>query len=119
MMGRDFSVIATLFFKASSLQKKRAILTVAAIAWGSLSLVLLLGFGDGLSLQLELASAGLGRDIAIFWPGETTKPWQGLEPGREIRPKIEDIKLVVHTHLMYDHCANSKQLPNARFVVLF
>ena len=29
----------------------------------------------------------------------------------------EEIKIVVHTHLMYDHCANSKGLPGARFVV--
>lgn len=29
----------------------------------------------------------------------------------------EDIKLVIHTHLMYDHCANSKNLKNAKFVV--
>ena len=28
-----------------------------------------------------------------------------------------DVKLVVHTHLMYDHCANSIHLPNAKFVV--
>ena len=88
------SKILQLFWRASRVQAKRATLTVAAIAWGALSLVLLLGFGDGLSHQLEVASAGLGRDIAIFWPGETTKPWQGLEAGREIRPKIEDIQLV-------------------------
>ncbi|RJQ65382.1 MAG: N-acyl homoserine lactonase family protein [Desulfobacteraceae bacterium] len=29
----------------------------------------------------------------------------------------QEIKLVIHTHLMYDHCANSRHLPNARFVV--
>ena len=29
----------------------------------------------------------------------------------------EEIGIVVHTHLMYDHCANSKALPKARFVV--
>jgi len=29
----------------------------------------------------------------------------------------EDIGTVVHTHLMYDHCANSKSLPKARFLV--
>ncbi len=29
----------------------------------------------------------------------------------------EDISLVVLTHLMYDHCANAKLLPHARFVV--
>ena len=88
------SKILQLFWRASRVQAKRATLTVAAIAWGSLSLVMLLGFGDGLSKQLQLASAGLGRDIAIFWPGETTKPWEGLPAGREIRPKIEDIKLI-------------------------
>lgn len=31
--------------------------------------------------------------------------------------KPEDIGLVVHTHLMYDHCANSGRLSNAEFVV--
>jgi glyoxylase-like metal-dependent hydrolase (beta-lactamase superfamily II) len=29
----------------------------------------------------------------------------------------EDITTVIQTHLMYDHCANSKILPSARFVV--
>ena len=88
------SKILQLFWRASRVQAKRATLTVAAIAWGSLSLVLLLGFGDGLSRQLDLAGAGLGRDLAIFWPGETTKPWQGMSAGRPIRPKIEDIRLI-------------------------
>ncbi len=31
--------------------------------------------------------------------------------------KPKDVGLVVHTHLMYDHCANSHRLPRARFVV--
>ncbi len=34
--------------RSSRVQKKRAILTIAAIAWGSLSLLLLLSFGEGL-----------------------------------------------------------------------
>lgn len=35
----------------------------------------------------------------------------------QIGLKRGDITIVVHTHLMYDHCANSKLLPNARFMV--
>jgi len=31
--------------------------------------------------------------------------------------KMEDIRTVIQTHLMYDHCANSKQVPGARFIV--
>ncbi len=30
---------------------------------------------------------------------------------------LKDITTVIQTHLMYDHCANSKALPRARFVV--
>jgi putative ABC transport system permease protein len=83
-----------LFLRTSRVQKKRAILTVMAIAWGSLSLLLLLSFGEGLKRQMERASAGLGRHIAILWPGETTRPWQGLPAGKPIRPRAEDIALI-------------------------
>jgi putative ABC transport system permease protein len=87
-------VIFQLFLRSSRVQKKRAILTVAAIAWGSLSLLLMLSFGEGLKRQLVLANAGLGRNLAVMWPSETTKPWQGLPAGRPIRPRVEDIALI-------------------------
>jgi putative ABC transport system permease protein len=87
-------LVFQLFLRSSRVQKKRAILTVAAIAWGSLSLVLLLAFGEGMKRQLTLAQAGLGRNIAVLWPGETTLPWEGMPAGRPIRPRFEDIELV-------------------------
>ena len=87
-------LIFQLFWRSSRVQRKRAILTVAAIAWGSLSLVLLLAFGEGLGYQLGRANEGLGTNIAIMWPGETTKPWKGMPSGRPIRPRIDDIKLL-------------------------
>ena len=87
-------IIFQLFLRSSRVQKKRAFLTVAAIAWGSLSLVLLLAFGEGMKRQLTLAQSGLGRNIAIMWPGETTLPWEGMPAGRPIRPRLEDVDLV-------------------------
>ena len=42
------AVVWYLFSKSSAVQRKRAALTVAAIAWGSLSLLLMLSFGQGL-----------------------------------------------------------------------
>jgi putative ABC transport system permease protein len=87
-------LILELFFRTSRVQKKRGLLTVAAIAWGTLSLLLLMAFGEGLGISLSEAWAGMGTDIAVMWPGETTKEWRGLPPGRPIRPRIDDIRLL-------------------------
>jgi len=90
-MRRDLSVIASLFFKASSLQRKRAILTVAAIAWGTVAILMLLAFGEGLRNQMVRARRGMGENIAVWWSGETSKVWQGLPEGRPIRARLDDL----------------------------
>jgi putative ABC transport system permease protein len=87
-------LILRLFFRASRVQKKRAVLTIASIAWGSLSMILLLSFGEGLRIQLYRSSMGMGKNLAIMWPGETSEIWQGLPSGRRIRPRIEDVELL-------------------------
>jgi putative ABC transport system permease protein len=91
MRSIDFSVISQLFIKASSLQRKRAILTVAAIAWGTVSIVMLLSFGEGLKRQFMKGRRGMGENIAVWWSGETSKVWQGLPTGRRIRARMEDV----------------------------
>ncbi len=76
------------------LQKKRAVLTVAAIAWGTVAILLLLAFGQGLRNQFMKGRRGMGENLAIIWPGETSKPWQGLPAGRLIRPVVDDVNFV-------------------------
>ena len=87
-------LILLLFARASRVQRKRAMLPLAAIAWGSLSLMLMLSFGEGLKRSLWRASRGMGHNLAVMWPGRTGLPWQGLPAGRPIRPKIEDLDLL-------------------------
>jgi len=87
----DWRVVAQLFVKASSLQRKRASLTIAAIAWGTVAIVMLLSFGEGLKIQLMKGRRGMGENIAVWWPDETSKVWQGLPEGRPIRPRMDDI----------------------------
>ena len=87
-------LVFQLFLRASRVQKKRAILTVAAIAWGTLSLLLLLAFGEGLKISINTATHGMGSDLAVLWPGTTSLIWQGLPAGRPIRPRIEDLDLI-------------------------
>jgi putative ABC transport system permease protein len=83
-----------LFARSSRVQRKRAFLTIAAIAWGALALLLLLSFGEGLKRQMAKGRAGMGTDLAIMWPGETSVPYRGLPEGRPVRPRIEDVALV-------------------------
>ena len=93
-MNRDFHVIFSLFASASQLQKKRAFLTIASIAWGTVAILLLLAFGEGLKLQMDKNRRAMGENISVLWPGETTKAWRGLPPGRPIRPRMDDLEFV-------------------------
>lgn len=91
---RDAAVIWHLFLGSARLQKKRAALTIAAIAWGTVSLLLLLSFGEGLKRQMLRGSSGMGSNIAVLWPGETSRTWQGMPSGRPIRPVYEDVAML-------------------------
>jgi putative ABC transport system permease protein len=94
MDRRSVTIVWAMFIRSARLQRKRALLTVAAIAWGTVSLLLLLSFGEGLKRQLKKGSAGMGSGIAVIFPGETTKTWQGMASGRPIRPTFEDVALL-------------------------
>ena len=93
-MKRDLHVILSLFASASQLQKKRAFLTIAAIAWGTVAILLLLAFGEGLKRQLDKNRRAMGENISVLWPGETTKGYRGLPPGRPIRPRLDDLEFM-------------------------
>ena len=87
-------VVLHLFLQSATLGRKRAVLTIASIAWGTVAILLLLSFGEGLRLQLDRNRRAMGENIAVIWPGETTKPWKGVPPGRPIRPRIEDVEFL-------------------------
>lgn len=93
-MKHSIRVIFQLFARSAQIQKKRAYLTIASIAWGTVSILLLLAFGEGLKLQLGKNRRAMGENIAVMWMGETSKPWKGMPPGRPIRLRLEDVDYV-------------------------
>jgi putative ABC transport system permease protein len=87
----DLALVFQLFFRSARLQKKRATLTIASIAWGTVTILLLLAFGEGLKRQIQSNEQAMGSNLAILWPGETSKPYKGLAEGRPIRPRLDDV----------------------------
>jgi len=62
--------------------------------WGTATLILLLAFGMGFRDQTVLNMRGMGDQLAIMFPGQTTKPFEGYGIGRPIRFKEADAKLL-------------------------
>jgi putative ABC transport system permease protein len=90
----ELALVLRLFGADLGHQTKRIVLTVLAIAWGTLSIVLLLSFGEGLKRSLAKGCRGMGEGIAVVWPGATTKAYMGLPSGRPIPIKEEDPELL-------------------------
>jgi putative ABC transport system permease protein len=92
---RTLSLIVRLFRSAAKIQSKRMVLTVTAIAWGTVAILLLLSFGEGLKRSLDKGRRGLGDSLVIYWMGETGKAYAGLPAGRPIHLVAEDVDLVL------------------------
>lgn len=85
------SIIYNIFVRDFQKQRKRMFLTLIAILWGTMSIMLLLAFGEGLKNQISINDSGLGDGIVIVWGGQTSIPFQGFGKGRRIRLRAEDV----------------------------
>jgi putative ABC transport system permease protein len=90
----EIALIWKLFQHDVAHQRKRIALTILAIAWGTLSIVLLLSFGEGMKRSFHKGSRGMGEGIGVVWTGSTTKAFMGLPSGRPIRFTDEDLDLL-------------------------
>ncbi len=84
-------------------QKVRTLLTLFGITWGTVSVALLVSFGEGLQKRIQKNQRGLGEGIVIAWPARTALPWEGLGKGRPLRVTEDDLELL------------RREIPEARF----
>jgi putative ABC transport system permease protein len=75
-------------------QKTRVALTMLAITWGTVAVVLLLAFGEGLKDGMMRGFINAGDRIFMMDGGQTTKEFQGLPKGRSIVLTEEDMTLL-------------------------
>lgn len=79
------------FFADLGNQKLRSSLTLIAIAWGTLSVVLLLAFGRGLGTSMMEGMLGAGNQVIVIYGGQTSMNYEGLGIGRRISFTEEDV----------------------------
>ena len=73
--------------------KLRTALTGFAVAWGIFMLIVLLGAGNGLiNANLKQSNRFLSSSMVVFG-GWTSKPYQGLKEGRDIRLHESDMEI--------------------------
>ena len=90
---RFFEIISELFRNLNQ-QRLRSFLTIFGIMWGTATLILLLAFGFGFRDQTVLNMRGMGDQIAIMFPGQTTKAFEGYGIGRPIRFTEDDVSMM-------------------------
>ncbi len=72
--------------------KLRSFLTMAGIAWGVASIVLIAAMGDGFKEGQRDQTRQLGENIVIVFGGQTEKQAGGRRAGRRIRLNYEDVR---------------------------
>ncbi|NUM75623.1 ABC transporter permease [candidate division KSB1 bacterium] len=90
------------FWQDLKTHKTRAILTIVAIAWGTIAVVLLMSFGEGLGIQMQNGLLNAGNRIMIIYGGETGLSFQGLPKGRRVRMVEDDAWLLQRAIPMID-----------------
>ncbi len=83
--------IITEIWQTAKRNKLRTSLTGFAVAWGIFMLIVLLGAGNGLiNANMQQSARFLSNSMMVFG-GRTSKAYQGLKEGREIRLQKRDI----------------------------
>jgi len=74
--------------------KLRAFLTMFGIAWGIVSIVLMVAAGEGLRKGQEVQARNLGKDVMIVFHGRTSLQAGGTHAGREVHWDDSDLPVV-------------------------
>lgn len=85
------------FFRDMNNHRMRSVLTLIAIIWGTMSVVLLLAFGSGFGTAMRNGMVNAWNRVLIIYGDETGKVYQGLPKGRRINLEERDVDLLKAT----------------------
>ena len=74
--------------------KLRTFLTCFGVYWGVFMLVVMMGSGNGLRNGVLSEFNGTATNSFFLWSQRTTKPYKGMQPGREFNYTQEDFRVL-------------------------
>src|SRR3954462_2896926 len=74
--------------------RMRSTLTMLGIVWGITSVVLLLGYGQGVGQSILSAFLGIGNNVILPWGGQTNMPVGVERAGKRIHYEYEDLQAI-------------------------
>lgn len=81
-------------FRTLWAHKLRTFLTMFGIAWGIVSIVLMVAAGEGLRKGQQIQAETMGRDVMIVFHGRTSMQVGGARAGRLVRWEDQDVPVV-------------------------
>ncbi len=91
----DFGVFQEIFATIRK-NKLRTFLTGFSVAWGIFMLIVLLGSGNGLENGIREEFKGDAVNSIWIYSGQTSKAFEGMQPGRRIQFTNEDYDQTLH-----------------------
>ncbi|MDX1637961.1 MAG: ABC transporter permease [Balneolaceae bacterium] len=75
-------------------QKLRSFLTMFSITWGTIAVVLLLAFGEGVKNVMSAGFTNAFDEVLLVYGGTTSREYHGLPKGRSISYKLDDVEML-------------------------
>jgi putative ABC transport system permease protein len=72
----------------------RSVLTMLGIIWGLVTVVILLGYGQGVGISVLHAFTGIGNNVIMIWGGQTSMQAGGARAGKRVKLQYEDAQAV-------------------------
>jgi putative ABC transport system permease protein len=98
--------------------KLRTFLTAFGVFWGIFMLVLLLGVGNGMQNGVVEMFKGDATNLVMVFRGKTSVPYKGMQPGRNINFKEDDLDHLTFSVKGLDKIAPTNNL-TGEFVIKY
>jgi putative ABC transport system permease protein len=89
-----FSDLIQQSWSALKHNRRRSALTMAGMAWGIATVVLLLAYGDGFQRALMMGFQSFGTNMIGIFPGRTSQQAGGSKAGTEIKLTMDDVEAI-------------------------